>query len=135
NRWWSNERLVEITELSCLELAVDLGARGVDRLRMSNALLFTAGQAHHRKLRQTVFTLHQDIEILEGLEVAEHHIGAYRQHFFPVLFPRRSDRRCHQTEISSLVIGADVKLIAQMVGVVFNVLLPRRDQLPFARRG
>ncbi len=91
-------------------------------------------QFHNGELRQPALALVQNVEILKRLEAGEHHIAARRNNFLPIFFCGVRDGRGHQAEIAAKIVRPDIELVAQVVGIVFHILLARGDQLPRAAR-
>ena len=86
------------------------------------------------EVRQSIFTLEQNVEVGEQFHSGEHHVGAMRDQLFPV-FASGSLYWCsHQPEISSRIVDANEELFAVMIDLVFLVLHPWRNQIPFALR-
>src|SRR5437660_4416090 len=132
HRRWCYQRLVSVPEKPGLEFHVDLRTSRVDRFREGDAVLRAAGQIHYGELWQPVFPFDQDIEILENLDVRKHYVRPHWDNFFPVVLARIGDRSAYQPESAALIVGANEELVAAVVGIIFNVLLAWRNQLPLA---
>ena len=78
------------------------------------------------------FALVEDAEVFEEVDVVEHDVGVVGQDFVPVLATWVGYRSIYQAEIASCVIDADVEEVAVMVGIIFDALLARLDNLPLS---
>lgn len=78
-------------------------------------------------VRQRTLTLGDRVEIGEGVQAGEHHLGPVRDQFLPVLLAGRAHRRRHQPEVAALVVGEDQELVAMVVHLVLQVGLAPLD--------
>ena len=76
-------------------------------------------------LTQPFLALDDDKVVPEDLKVLEQHIVPMGDHFLPMLPAPAIKRRPHQLEVLSLIVGQDVKVIAEVIDLVFVVRLAR----------
>src|SRR5207247_8564850 len=83
---------------------------------------------------EAALALEEHVEIPEHIQPREHHLGPVRNNLLPVFAAGACRRRAHQTEVPPAVVGADVKILAVVVQVIFVVVFARRDSSPLAFR-
>jgi len=85
-------------------------------------------------LLQTLFPFDRYVKVFVKVDVVEHNVGTLRDHFLPVLAAWIGDRRLDHAEIAAVVVGANVKEIAIVVRIVFDILFAGFDDFPFRHR-
>ena len=84
------------------------------------------------EVRQSIFTLEQNVEAVEQFHPDEHDVGAMGDQFSPVLASGSLYWCGHQPKVSPGIVHANEELFAVMIDLVFLVLHSWRDQIPFA---
>ncbi len=89
-------------------------------------------QVDHADLRQTALALIKNAEVFEEVGVVNHDAGIVRHDFMPVRAAWIGDWRLDQPEVAPGIVDADVKRISVVVGIIFDALLARFENLPVA---
>ena len=123
-------RLVSVTEIGGVVDAVDVGVGGVSGLGEGDALGLPVAEIDDADLRQSAFALEKDAEVLEELHLIDHDGRILRHDFVPVGAARVGNRSGHEAEVASGIVDADVERISVVIGIIFDALLARLEDLP-----